>query len=414
MSKYMAEISAKVALCSEWLHLIRTRNVRQRLAQIYARMFQFYGDVITWYLHSKGGRTLLSFNENLRRKFDDASRELEAAVAEFYRLLSLCTSSMITLMYDKVTSMESELTRQRQNYRTQDPSAGHRMVIMLEGSYNDSRFERRTIEPAVADRIADEPANLIQDVTVSRLTREQGRRRIPALKPFIFGDEGSGLMNDGQFHLVEDELLPKLRSWMTEDKVSRILWISSSLEGGGVNTAAKAAALGVVTAAWQAESPILSYFCRRPQKIQLLAEMSLEQGGILGLVYSLVSQLLDFYGADDNLDIREDELAALDGSVESWDISLNILKVLLGYTPVLMFCVIDGLNMLEWGSGSDWCEHFLNVLVDRQRRAGSVFNILLTTSGQSRILPCYVLTENRHLTRRGTRDLSRNGRRVDL
>jgi len=75
--------------------------------------------------------------------------------------------------------------------------------------------------------------------------------------------------------------------------------------------------------------------------------MSIEQVRLVGLVYSLIYQLLEFSGAEDELDVSKESLAALNGGKESWSASLEVLRSLLDRTPVLMYCVIDGLNDLE-------------------------------------------------------------------
>lgn len=76
--------------------------------------------------------------------------------------------------------------------------------------------------------------------------------------------------------------------------------------------------------------------------------MSIEQVRLVGLVYSLIYQLLEFSGAEDELDVSKESLAALNGGKESWSASLEVLRSLLNRTPVLVYCVIDGLNDLEW------------------------------------------------------------------
>jgi hypothetical protein len=142
--------------------------------------------------------------------------------------------------------------------------------------------------------------------------------------------------------------------------------------------------------------------------------MSIEQLGLVGVVHSLLSQLLQFSGAEDQLDASEESLVALDGGKASWGASLKALRALLDRTPVLMYCVIDGLNDLEWEDGGDWGRQFLDVLLARQRQAGTVFNLLLTTAGQSRVLASSIDLKNRHLATKGARELARVGRRIEL
>jgi hypothetical protein len=376
-------------------------------------MFQFYKDAIEWYLHCRLSRLFRSFNENLKKGFDDATKDLEDCIHELYREASIGNTAMIAMLLGEVSSLKTELHRQRQNYLAQDTSAGHRMVILMEASWMDSKSPKRTLEAEKPSRPAIEPASRIQDVTAAGITRAQARAHSPALEPFIIGDEGPGLFGAGHFWLAEEEVLPKLRAWMIEDAAPRTLWVSSPHDPAGT-TSARAAALAVVAAAWQAEAPLISHFCQRPQRDKVRAGMSIEQVGLVGLVYSSIYQLLEFSGAEDELGFSEESLAALNGGAESWGTSLEVLRSLLDRTPMLMYCVIDGLNDLEWGGGGEWCRQFLNVLLARQRRAGTVFNILLTTAGQSLVLPLCVQLKDRHIATKGAREVARVGRRIEL
>ncbi|KAI3339974.1 hypothetical protein F4824DRAFT_453748 [Ustulina deusta] len=407
LSGSIASISDKVATCSNLIVIIKTQRLRKKLANIYARMFEFYRDAIKWYLHSKLSRVFSSFNENLKNGCNDATNDLEDCINELYREASVGSTAMIAILSGKVSSLETELRRQRQNYAPQDTSAGRRMVILMEASWMDSRLTDRT-------RLAIEPASrVVRDVSPASITRAQARTHGPTLAPFIIGDAGPGLFGAGSFWLAEDEVLPKLRTWMVENVAPRTLWISSPYDIAGT-TSARAAALAVVAAAWQAETPLISHFCQRPQPREIRPGMSIVRVGLVGVVYSLIHQLLQFSAAEDDLDVSAETLAALDGGNESWGASLEVLRALLEHTPVLMYCVIDGLNDLEWGDGGEGCRQLLDVLFARQRQPRTVFNILITTAGQSLVLPTYVQFKDRHIATKEAREVARYGRRIEL
>lgn len=197
------------------------------LANIYARMFQFYKHAIERYLHCRLSRLFRSFNENLKKGFDDATKDLEDRINELYREASISSTAMIAMLHGEVSSLKTEVHRQRRNYAAQDTLAGHRMVILLEASWMDSKSPKRTLEAEKPSRLAVEPASRIQDVTVASITRAQARAHGPALEPFIIGDEGPGLFGAGRFWLAKEEVLPKLRAWMIDTAAPRTLWVSS-------------------------------------------------------------------------------------------------------------------------------------------------------------------------------------------
>ncbi|KAJ3576263.1 hypothetical protein NPX13_g3754 [Xylaria arbuscula] len=412
LSQSIAKISDKVATCSNLIVIIKTQRLRKKLANIYARMFEFYRNAIKWYLQSNLSRVFSSFNENLKKECEDATDDIEDCINELYREASVSSTAMIAILNGKVSNLESELRRQRQNYAQQDTAAGRRMVVMMEASWMDSRIAGRTIESANPTRLI-ETASRVQDVTPAGMTRAQARAHDSTIKLFIIGDEGPGLFGEGKFWLAEDEVLPRLRAWMVEDKLPRTLWVSSPYDMAGT-TSARASALAVVSAAWQAETPLISHFCQRPQPRQVRSGMSIVRVGLVGLVYSLIHQLLQFNAEGETLPFSEEQIAALDGSNDSWETGLEVLRILLEHTPVLMYCVIDGLNDLEWGDGGRGCRQVLEVLFARQRKTGTVFNILLTTAGQSLILPSCVNFRDRHIATKEARELERYGRRIEL
>lgn len=386
--------------------------MKKKLANIYARMFRFYRDAIKWYLSSRLTRAFQSFNENLKKGFSDAKEDLEDDINELYRQAFVGSTAMTAIMNGQVSSLEAETRRQRPLYPRHDTSAGHRMFILLEASWMGREFPKPSLE-SVKSHLTIEPSAPITDATAPGLSRVQARAYSPALKPFIIGDEGPGLFSQGDFWTVENDVLPKLRTWMVEDVVPHTLWVSSPYDTTGT-TSARATALAVVAAAWQAETPIISHFCKRLQQEKVREGMTIEQAGMVGLVYSLIHQLLQFSQAEDQLDISEESLAALNGSNESWVESLNVLRALLDCTPARMYCVIDGLNDLEWREGREPCQQLLDVLFTRQQREGTVFNILLTTEGQSRVLPTCVKLEDRHIATKRARHVAKFGTRVEL
>ncbi|KAL6362786.1 hypothetical protein LRP88_04092 [Fusarium phalaenopsidis] len=277
LSKYTAKISDKVATCSNLILIIKTQEMRKKLANIYARMFRFYRDAIEWYLSSRLARAFQSFNENLKKGFSDAKEELEDDINELYRLAFVGSTAMAAIRNGQVSSLEAETRRQRSLYPRHDTSAGHRMFILLEASWVGREFSKPSLE-SVKSHLAIEPATPITDATATGLSRVQARAYSPALKPFIIGDEGPGLFGQGNFWLVENDVLPKLRTWMVEDAAPHTLWVSSPYDTTET-TSARATALAVIAAAWQAETPVISHFCQRLQREKVREGMTIEQAG---------------------------------------------------------------------------------------------------------------------------------------
>ena len=182
---------------------------------------------------------------------------------------------------------------------------------------------------------------------------------------------------------------------MAQD-VSLTLWISSSHTADAMS-GSRAAALSVISSAWETKLPVISHFCKRIHPKDLTRGMSIEQTGLIGLLYSLINQLQQFSHDEDELGIGEKLISRLDGSKESWSTGLQVLATLLGGTPQLSYCVIDGINDLEWSDGAIWCRQLFDVFENHQANHAS-FHLLVTTTGQSRFLASLVPSRSRHTT----------------
>ena len=80
--------------------------------------------------------------------------------------------------------------------------------------------------------------------------------------------------------------------------------------------------------------------------------MKIQEIGMIGLVYSLIYQLLQFRVEDEERKLGKDSFGKLDGLAESFEEGLKIPSELLRKTPV-KFCIIDQLNDMEWGDTSE-------------------------------------------------------------
>ncbi|CRG91387.1 hypothetical protein PISL3812_08435 [Talaromyces islandicus] len=158
-----------------------------------------------------------------------------------------------------------------------------------------------------------------------------------------------------------------------------------------------------VSIARQHSIPAISHFCAassHPSK----------EAGLLGLVYSLIRQLIDLsppmLDFDSNCDLSTERFNRLNGTMASWTDAVGILNTLLRYKPPVLFCVIDALDLLEDASTQPHIKSLVDMLVSHTIRSSTapvdtepkststdeliskdgLLKVLFTTAGQCRAI----------------------------
>ncbi|KAF2729990.1 hypothetical protein EJ04DRAFT_546010 [Polyplosphaeria fusca] len=404
VAKTVADISVKAARCAKLVQVVTTSSMRELLAELYGHVFHFYRDAMEWFLSSKTSKFFGSFNEKLKERFETASRDIQNCMDEMYREGDIAALAMISMVNTTTADMRTEIVRQRQQSYDEDDlvAAGRWMREMLKAVHQHNAIDRLT---QVQNAEAVELTQMIEDSQNDEdLTRIDLQKAIPRLEEYIIGTEGHDLFRSGTFWLPDIDTSSRLQNWMSNDQASSTLWISSPTSPG--ISSAQAAAMTATSTAWQTEVPIISHFCARPRSFEIKQKMSVEEAGLIGLLYSLITQLVQFSIVNDTFTLKQDCLDALDGTTSSWHPALRVFSDLLQATPRLMICVVHGLNDLAWAEGQKWCRAFLRTLFDHQASSSGALRILLTTSGQSRVLPELISIENRSLTQKPARKLT--------
>jgi hypothetical protein len=139
-----------------------------------------------------------------------------------------------------------------------------------------------------------------------------------------------------------------------------------------------------------AKLPVISYFCSLPQTGELRDGNTKEVQGLLSLIYAIIRLLIDQLPAQfsSELDLSSQRFAGLRGSVASWGVAISLLKDLIDIVPRPLFCIIDGLQLLDNWSTETLLEDFIAVLKERSSNGGETegLKILFTTMGRSRAL----------------------------
>ncbi|RYN64160.1 hypothetical protein AA0118_g4286 [Alternaria tenuissima] len=415
ISETVTEITEKAARAAKILLVLHTHAIRKLFSELYARVFHFYRDAIEWYMRSKTSRFFSSFNEKMRDRYVKAAKEIDDTITEMYREQSIAQAARLKIF---CTEQERRDEMIRQRHQSPDASeltfAGERAQQLLLSLHKSMCIQASAVQSVPSSGRSEFPALLNGNTRSPDLINRATAGRLAAdLQHYVVGTEGHSLFNDGSFWLPEVDVASKLHDWIGNEASSPTLWISSLEFSQPDIPGSRAAALNALVAAWTAELPIISHFCERPRFATLARDRDVEKVGLLGMVYSLIAQLLQFEFEGDAFEVAQSRVEKLDGSDESWPIALEMLSALLQATPHLRTCVIDGLNDLTFAAGASWCNGFLQVLFRHQESFAGRFRILLTTAGQSRVVQDHVSITDRVFTQTGTREVIRNGQWYD-
>jgi hypothetical protein len=378
-------------------------------------MFEYFQKTLEWYMRSKWSAALASFNENQKEVFEKINGRLDKEFEALHLLVTIGSAARQCMMEQDVQGLKAELPRIRREQRAMAGSMAH-VAHSMNNMMVQTMLEFRAAPPAklspATARAAIEASQPQPASKPGSILGREAQRYIKRLQPFVIGDEGPAFFGSREAWMVEDSVLERLRMWMRDSGKSQTLWISSPDESDGtMPSGSLAAAFATVAAAWQAKAPIISHFCHRPRSVdQARGNMTSEEVGMIGLVCSLIIQLLQFHDTEEQLNVEVADLEELDGTVNSWDASLRVLYNLLDSSPMpQLFCVIDGLNDLAWANGRTWVSQFLSVLLSGQKVPDVVFNILFTTTGGSYVLPKYVAVKDQEETVQNARRLLKSG-----
>ncbi|KAF3003191.1 hypothetical protein E8E13_009495 [Curvularia kusanoi] len=301
LSGMVLSITDSATRAAKILAIYRTQSFRELFSNLYAQIFLFYRDAIVWYAKPSIAKAFDSFNSNLVKPYEKASASIESLLTEIYREADVAHFAQTAVLAE---GFEDGLRQQRDRVIGQDDlifagRQGQRLLLLMhKGAYLDeapTQLKANRLIEALNEDFADGSDNLLGRAATKGLSEQ--------LKPFVVGTEGPSLLKNGKFWLPDTGVSIKLGNWMSPDIDLSTLWISSPAAPRGTSgsiSGSHAAALVALVAAWDSKMPIISHFF-----------------GLIGLVYSLIIQLLQFNVKDDKFGISESAFQKLDGSVES-------------------------------------------------------------------------------------------------
>jgi len=84
LSNSLAVLSSRTALCAKFQHVIKTDSMKRRLADVYTKLFNFFRDMMIWYMKSKASRFFDSFNDNVNKKLEETAQSIQGSIDDMY------------------------------------------------------------------------------------------------------------------------------------------------------------------------------------------------------------------------------------------------------------------------------------------------------------------------------------------
>jgi hypothetical protein len=182
---------------------------------------------------------------------------------------------------------------------------------------------------------------------------------------------------------AEHSVVLEIQDW-AKSSDSQMLWVIGPVERVYPSSTSKIAA-SVVNSASTISIPTISYFCDWPKKHQ-------NRNPVVSLLYSLIRHLLNITSGTFNsgIDLSYRRLQLLNGSEQSLDEAVKLVKELVWLVPPLTLCILDGIDHLDYVQGNRQTIEALLLLLKERITSDNVrkgtFKLLFTTAGNCGLL----------------------------
>lgn len=197
------------------------------------------------------------------------------------------------------------------------------------------------------------------------------------------------MLDEPQARSLSNTMFHRLQTFILS-KESESLWISGPLDMR-YPSAMSAAAACIISVLSQAEPQLIFHFCALPRDEHHHPTLSGEESGLIGLLYSLIIQLISALKPrfESAIDLGHERFTKLDGSMATFSDALKLFEDLVSISSPYIIGVIDGIEWIDYGRGSSRFREFLTSVLrvmggrSNEDGTGSVFKLLFTTAGNS-------------------------------
>ncbi|EPE33341.1 hypothetical protein GLAREA_06353 [Glarea lozoyensis ATCC 20868] len=434
----LLRISVHIEACEREVRLHRTKSMQEKIVKLYAHVFLYLEDTMEWYQKRSRTHFREAFRQNFNDKFEstivniqnlslDVLREANVSSMAETRQIRLTAEETLDelkfgqmdarLSLDSVARKLAEMEYQNKQLRLElRREAEERQQLELNKTMRLEEF-RNSLVSQIGTGMRHELERVAQNMVNDGIwdVRGQTRRTVNFInssashtmaaqtyqrQDVILGS--NHLLNFFSEGSLEKPYSPpynvlnldqnassRLKEWTTDSKINLLAVAGRRPHGHEPPPMAMLASMCIEYAV-AAKLPVISYFCCLPQNDDLREGNTKEVQGLLSLIYAMIRQLINQLPAQfsSELNLSSQRFADLQGSLASWGVAISLLKDLVDIVPRPLFCIIDGLQLLDDWSTETLLEEFIAVLKEGSSSGGDTegLKILLTTTGRSRAL----------------------------
>lgn len=417
-------------------------GIVQGIAPLYCQIFLFLGEFMDSYVRKGTCRLLNSHNEDFASEFrnliesvkstagslsqqsnqlngaDEPARDTRRAhIRRSSDLLEEARLSQAGLEGDKRRNASQtkftrqliwDIQRQVDERKKMEAERGLLLANLLASLLLKLRcLDERVLE--TADPMDSAPEDGSLDIPSPRVTQgsrhkltKVGLQSVSKDLQDFFGNDQQVLDLDPDVRLLADaDTVFALAEW-TKSVKSQVIAVACRLTPCHTSLISTC----YVSLARQNKIPIISHFCSLPPR----GEGATAGKGLVALAYSLARQLIELLppvlDCDSTCDLSPDRFRKFDGTLASWKEVLSVIDTLLYFAPPVLFCVIDGLHLLEDSSTQSHITSLVHTLVTHTKRWVSataktpnmnpqklLLKVIFTTAGPPRSLLSEMATD---------------------
>ena len=195
------------------------------------------------------------------------------------------------------------------------------------------------------------------------------------------------LLDVPQVVALPNEMFARLREWISSNQ-SEMLWVAGPSDHCYPSKMSAVAATMVKLFA-EAKPMVVFNFCDLPSPSTIHDGKSVEEIGLISMVYSMIQQLIEHVPPkfDSSNDFSPNRFTPLNGNVSTLDAALKLFRDLIPLCLPYIVFIIDGIQWLDYRKGLKGCKEFVHTL--RQLMTikppdndpQCVYKILFTTAG---------------------------------